>query len=603
MSDHVERATDRKAGGGGTSDNDSTAVVVDTSTNATPKQVTPEQQHAASNGGSSVLSDQTFSKVSRHLQDVNSKHPKRTPISLFSKGDDEDDKYQEASTVLLEHKSNKRPRHSIEDSLVIDRKLSATFTQNSFDTAELAGFSQDSEAEPVFSQATVPVDYTPMSQTNEEDFESFYLIDCESKKAKPLTNGLERSHNGDDDHDDKYTEFTMGRDRASNVIELKHASIGNRHAKLVYDCTTHAWTLNAISNTCWMLQSGTGKWMGILAGDSQSLPVHGTFRLVAPSTLKSKQTDVQFTLGRCVHTGNEPRAGSRSFDDAYLELLRRIETDGHMQTNKKGPSKTLREPHTLHIDLHSDDPDTNLLPISTLRKMYGGQMAIYEALWYIRGEDHTNFLRQHGCKFWDAQAENGGFVGLSYGLLTNFPDDHNGSGCGRRNQLLEKVIEPLCAGKCSRNMNVTLCKPGERTVQEACTSGLQFSVGAGELLDLTVIQRSSDTILGLPNDVMVWSVILHLVRREVRLRSGRKLAAGKLHFTILAGGAHIYAKNHSNCARLLKRQPFAGQQPHMVIDVNDDTDIFALAHNYEKGQLRVEGYTQYHDGMKIQQAL
>jgi thymidylate synthase len=192
--------------------------------------------------------------------------------------------------------------------------------------------------------------------------------------------------------------------------------------------------------------------------------------------------------------------------------------------------------------------------------------------------------------------------------LTNFPDNHRdnraGTGtAGARNQLLEKVIEPLCQGECSRNMNITLCKPGERTVQEACTSGLQFSVGAGDLLDLTVFQRSSDVILGLPNDVIVWSVILHLVRRDVWLRSGRKLAAGKLHFAIAAGGAHVYALNQSCCAQLLRRQPFAGQQPHMLIDVDDDTDIFALAQNYKKGQLRVEGYTEYHAAMRIRQAL
>jgi thymidylate synthase len=118
-----------------------------------------------------------------------------------------------------------------------------------------------------------------------------------------------------------------------------------------------------------------------------------------------------------------------------------------------------------------------------------------------------------------------------------------------------------------------------------------------------VFQRSSDVILGLPNDVIVWSVILHLVRRDVCLRSGRKLAAGKLHFAIAAGGAHIYALNQSCCAQLLRRQPFAGQQPHMRIDVDNDTNLFALAQNYKKGQLRVEGYSEYHAAMRIRQAL
>jgi thymidylate synthase len=587
----------------------------------TPQRVTPEQSLAALNDASSASGSRQRSEDDNDAYRQPAK-PKRTPISLFSKGNDDDDDENDPRLPVWTHesKSNKRPRPYAAD------VASLQFTQDSFETAEsesehcLQEPSVEESSEPalLFSQATLPIDYTPMSQTREENSETFFLMDCLTKKTRPLIDGLgvtvSRNNvtNGQDDVvDDKYTEFTIGRDVSSNLIVLTHPSIGNRHAKLVYDCTTHAWTLAAIHNTCWILDSDSGKWMGVLpvpgspCSQPKPLPIHATFRLVAPSkSSKGKQLqNVQFTLGRCLRNGNPlglaRAAGSLSLDDEYLELLRKIETTGHMQTNKKGPSKTLREPHTLVIDLYADNFTTNLLPITTLRKMYGGKMAIYEALWYIRGENHVEFLQQHNCKFWDAQADCNSFVGLSYGLLTNFPDN----GTGSRNQLLEKVIEPLCRGECSRNMNITLCKPGERTVQEACTSGLHFSVGVGDLLDLTVFQRSSDVILGLPNDVIVWSVILHLVRRDVWLRSGRKLKAGKLHFSIAAGGAHVYALNQSCCAQLLRRQPFDGQQPHMRIDVDDDTNLFALAQNYKQGQLRVEGYTEYHAAMKICQAL
>jgi len=54
---------------------------------------------------------------------------------------------------------------------------------------------------------------------------------------------------------------------------------------------------------------------------------------------------------------------------------------------------------------------------------------------------------------------------------------------------------------------------------------------------------------------------------------------------------------------LMKREPYRGLQPHMVVNVKDNTDIFSLAKNYQKEQLLVEGYTEYHDAMKIEQAL
>jgi hypothetical protein len=412
---------DGKSGIVASDDSHLSTEMAETST-MTPQRITPEQSLAVSNDTSrhSEEGSDTYGEAAK---------PKRTPLSLFSEGNDDenDPKSNDASTSTLslskhEHESikRKRPRHYVADDIFVTHgkmsnvNVALQFTQDSFETAEPGEhhlsqqLSEESMEPALFSQATLPIDYTPMSQTREENIETFFLMDCVSKKTRPLIHGLEVIVSRKDSQDvevdvDKYTEFTIGRDRASNLIVLTHASIGNRHAKLVYNCTTHAWTLQAIHNTCWILRIETGKWMGVIAGSqAEPLPIHGTFRLVAPSLSEGKHMqNVQFTLSRCLRAGNPlgaRAAGSLSLDEAYLELLRKIETFGHMQTNRKGPSKTLRDPHTLLIDLHSDDFETNLLPITTLRKLHGGQMAIYEALWYIRGENHIDFLQKHNCK-------------------------------------------------------------------------------------------------------------------------------------------------------------------------------------------------------------
>lgn len=288
--------------------------------------------------------------------------------------------------------------------------------------------------------------------------------------------------------------FTLGRDRSSNTVVLKHPSIGNRHAALSLDRTTRSFYLEAVNNTCWILD---GRWTGVVPGSSCRVLPGQAFRLLAPSLqhCHQNQNNVQFSLGSTIQVGNQVLPGTGSFDQEYLKLLQKIDRDGVLQMNKKGSSKTLRDSHTLVVDLSCNDFHKNILPVTTLRKMYGGHMAIFEALWYIRGEEHIGFLQHHGCKFWDAQAQDGGFVGLSYGLLTNFPCGNTGYST---NQLLDKVILPLCKKESSsRNLVCLLSKPGEITVQEACTTSVQFAVakGTNEYLDITINQRLAMSFL------------------------------------------------------------------------------------------------------------
>jgi hypothetical protein len=87
---------------------------------------------------------------------------------------------------------------------------------------------------------------------------------------------------------------------------------------------------------------------------------------------------------------------------------------------------------------------------------------------------------------------------------------------------------------------------------------IQFSVGAGDLLDLTVFEIERRVILGLPNDVIVWSVFAIFAVTSV---SGRKLAAGSSFYHCGEIGAHVYALNQSCHAQLLRRQPLLVSNP------------------------------------------
>jgi len=324
--------------------------------------------------------------------------------------------------------------------------------------------------------------------------------------------------------------------------------------------------------------------------------------------------------------------GSHSFDVQYLKLLQSIQSDGIWKHNTKGSNCTLSSAFTLNVDLYdSSGKDRNLLPLTSLRNLYGGRGALVEALWYLRGEDDATFLQRNKCAFWDKQAidkdSKPSWVGLNYGLLTHFPGT---PGQSPINQLEQNVISRLLKeGSCSRNMICSLGKPGEDTVQEACTACVQFSVSllpnknaeseeqVEEALDLTVTQRSSDVMVGLPHDVVVWSIILHLVRREVWIRSRRKLLAGKLSFTINQNAAHVYQVNHQEMLEILQRKPIPDCQPHLVIDGEETQDggtmnersMFEFAKSYDDANIkklfRIKDYTKnvHHPAIKLSQAM
>jgi thymidylate synthase len=403
--------------------------------------------------------------------------------------------------------------------------------------------------------------------------------------------------------------FVIGRDTACDLTVWHNSCVSRKHCILDFDgygtCTFMAKKL------CWVLNRLNQKWEALEADKMLTLCSGQHFRLLPPgNSPQATQAGTEFRIDITCDPIEQtlPKPGSYSFDVQYLTLLRAIESEGEVQNNKKGPNKTLRRSFHFVIDLSHEDPEKNLLPLSTLRGLYGGRGAIVEAMFYLRGEDNIKFLQDNKCHFWDKQSESGGFVGLNYGLLTNFPQTDGSS----VNQLEQEVLRRLCSGDTSRNMICSLIKPGERTVQVACTSSIQFSVSVDEYknesLDLTVNQRSSDVIVGLPHDVVVWSIILHLVRREVKLRTNGKrcLAAGNLVFAIAQGGAHVYSANADTANILLHREPMKETQPYLAINNSRETSCLGmldLARDFQPQKFLVKEYTKYHLAIKVHQCV
>jgi thymidylate synthase len=407
--------------------------------------------------------------------------------------------------------------------------------------------------------------------------------------------------------------FVLGRGKGCDLV-LDNPLVSHIHCTLGFESDGTA-TLVA-GKSCWVAYKD--KWEEVLPNKMATLVSDQRFRLAPPGRVagaNSPKLEFRIYIAFQHHVSPCVRVGTNSFDHQYISLLRAIKHEGEEQNNKKGSNITLRRPFTFVVPL-DDEEDRNLLPLTTLRNVYNGRGALLEAIWYLRGEDHIRFLQENKCTFWDKQCrKEDGWLGLNYGLLTNFPaGSSNGQQSSSVNQLEEKVLSRLCkSGEKSRNMVCTLIKPEEPTEQVACTSSIQFSVSMNEneeeALDLTVNQRSSDVILGLPHDVVVWSIILHLVRREVRIRTcgKRKLAAGNLIFSIAGGGAHVYCANSENSVELLSREPKEGTNPFLKIREEaknkDDMLLFSLVNNFKAEDYKVCGYSDFHKAIRIKQVV
>ena len=120
-------------------------------------------------------------------------------------------------------------------------------------------------------------------------------------------------------------------------------------------------------------------------------------------------------------------------------------------------------------------------------------------------------------------------------------------------------------------------------------------------------QRSSDIIIGLPFDLIVWSIILHLVVYEANRRTENKYnyKSGTFTFRFQSGSAHVYKKNLRAFEILRRRTLFTlSNQPHLVISERvKSMPLFTMVKNYRDGDLIIDEYCSKYGAMKLEVAL
>ena len=157
-----------------------------------------------------------------------------------------------------------------------------------------------------------------------------------------------------------------------------------------------------------------------------------------------------------------PRRPEDTFDDQYLQLLRKIRLCGIESVPSRGPCVSVYG-HSIEVDVSA------FVPLLSLRRLAVRKLLV-EALWCLCGSQHITFLRQWGNRWWDAEADSGDWVGLSYGLLTNFPNCEPGLALNQFQRTLRALETPTS----SRNLVMSLVHPAVQKRCEACISIIQL---------------------------------------------------------------------------------------------------------------------------------
>jgi len=222
---------------------------------------------------------------------------------------------------------------------------------------------------------------------------------------------------------------------------------------------------------------------------------------------------------------------------AYLDLLRRVRTQGVRKSDRTGTGTLSVFGHQMRFDLNAG------FPLVSTKKVHL-KSVIYELLWFLRGDTNTAYLKAHGVSIWDDWADGKGDLGPVYGTQWRSWATADG---GAIDQIAE-VVHALKTRADSRRLIVTAWNPADipRMALAPCHCLFQFYVADGRL-SCQLYQRSGDVFLGVPFNIASYALITMMMAQV----SGHALG----EFVLSLGDAHLYLTHLEQADLQLARAP------------------------------------------------
>ncbi len=231
------------------------------------------------------------------------------------------------------------------------------------------------------------------------------------------------------------------------------------------------------------------------------------------------------------------------FEQDYLELINRILSQGVIKQGRNGSTKALFG-ETLKIDM----TDSKEFPLLHTRKIFHkGIFGEFAAM--VRGPSNVADFQKFDCNYWNNWGDDKGNINVDYGNLWL---DFNGV-----NQL-EEVARKLKETPNDRRIIISGWDPSNlEDLSLPCCHILYQWFTRGPYLDMIWYQRSVDTMVGLPSDIVLAAIWNIMLANEVGLAPGE--------ITMMLGDTHIYSQHEEGAVQMLKTRKLIRSYPEYTL--------------------------------------
>jgi len=164
------------------------------------------------------------------------------------------------------------------------------------------------------------------------------------------------------------------------------------------------------------------------------------------------------------------------------------------------------------------------VPLLTTKEISWKNIVV-ELLWFLSGSTSVEFLKRHGCKFWDPWVDEDGNVPSAYGSFwRSFPGEGD-CDAGVTDQL-SWIIKTLRNDPMSRRCVMSAWDPSSAQYSKlppchfAVVFNVQLNRQGEKRLCLHLTQRSCDLALGVPYNMASYGLLLLIMSRLVGIEPG-----------------------------------------------------------------------------------
>lgn len=256
----------------------------------------------------------------------------------------------------------------------------------------------------------------------------------------------------------------------------------------------------------------------------------------------------------------------------YLDLLRRITTEGVVKSDRTGTGTRSVFGHQMRFNLAEG------FPLLTTKKVFLKGI-IHELLWFLAGDTNIKYLVDNGVHIWDNDAFRyynelcirNGVLPVSMDTFLEaaqqrIPSPIDGYTFGDLNHVygyqwrswpkpdgshidqIQQVIDTIKRNPDSRRMIVSAWNVAEveDMALPPCHVLFQFYVAEGRL-SCQLYQRSADTFLGVPFNIASYALLTMMIAQECGLQPGE--------FIHTLGDTHLYLNHMEQVEEQLSRTP------------------------------------------------